>query len=372
MQTASADAQLAEALFRPIEPGGLRLATRIAMAPMSRYKCPDGVPHRAVADYYRRRAENGVSLIITEGTYIDHPTAASYDGVPHFYGEAALEGWSKVRQAIHDAGASVIPQLWHTGSFRQSWMGPVDGIPGVGPSENINSFTNHPEPTRAMTEGDIADVIDAYANAAADAQRLGFDGVEIHGAHGYLIDEFFWERTNRRTDGYGGDRRARARFAVEILRAIRARVGGGFAVSFRYSQWKQQDYKVSLAATPAELAEVLEPLADAGASILHASTRRFWEPAFPHENDLTLAGWTKKLTGLPVIMVGGAGLDRPGLKEALPASLRVLEGPLARNEFDILAVGRALLADPFWALKARDGRIADCTPYSRELLNSLA
>jgi 2,4-dienoyl-CoA reductase-like NADH-dependent reductase (Old Yellow Enzyme family) len=368
----SADATLAEALFRPTDLGGLRLPTRIAMAPMSRYKCPDGVPHEGVADYYRRRAENGVGLIITEATYIAHPTAASYEHVPHFHGDAALAGWAKVRAAVQGAGAKIFPQLWHTGSFRQSWMGPVRGVPGVGPSANTNAFTNHPEPTRVMTEADIAEVIEDYAQAAADAQRLGFDGIELHGAHGYLIDEFFWGRTNRRTDRYGGGRRERTRFAVEIVREIRRRIGPDFPLSFRFSQWKQQDYKVRLGDTPAELADILEPLIEAGVSILHASTRSFWEPGFPDESNLTLAGWTKKLTGLPVIMVGGAGLDRPGLKEALPASLDVLEKPLARGEFDVLAVGRALLADPEWALKARQGRIEDCNPYTKNLLATLA
>ena len=371
MQTGSADAVLAEALFQPADLAGLTLPTRIAMAPMSRYKCPDGVPHQGVVDYYRRRAESCVGLVITEATYIGHPTAPSYEHVPNFFGKAALTGWETVRRAVHDAGARIFPQLWHTGSFRQSWMGPAKGVPGIGPSENTNAFTNHPEPTKAMTDSDIAEVVEAYAQAAADAQRLGFDGVEIHGAHGYLIDEFFWSRTNRRSDRYGGDRRERTRFAVEIIREIRRRTGPDFPVSFRFSQWKQQDYKVRLGETPTELADILEPLVDAGVSILHASTRRFWEPEFPDESELTLAGWTKQLTGLPVIMVGGAGLDRPGLKEAMPASLDVLEKPLKRNDFDVLAVGRALLADPQWAHKAREGRIGDCRPYTKDLLDTL-
>lgn len=371
MRTASAEAATAAALFRPVRLGTLELANRIAMAPMSRYLCPDGVPHDGVAAYYRRRAENGVGLIVTEGTYIGHPTAASYDGVPFFAGDAALDGWAKVRKAVHGAGGRIFPQLWHTGPFRQSWMGPAKGVPGVGPSENLNAFTNHPEPTREMTEADIAEVVDAYARAAADAQRLGFDGVEIHAAHGYLIDEFFWERTNRRSDRYGGGRRERTRFAVEIIREMRRRVGPDFPLSLRFSQWKQQDYATKLAETPGELAEILEPLVDAGLTVLHASARRFWEPAFPAENDMTIAGWTKKIGGLPVIMVGGAGLDRPGLKEALPASLELLEKPLARGEFDVLAVGRALLADPEWVLKARAGELSACRPYTKDLLDAL-
>ncbi|MBX3530188.1 MAG: NADH:flavin oxidoreductase [Rhizobiaceae bacterium] len=372
MLTASADAAIAAGLFRPVRLGSLELKNRIAMAPMSRYLSPGGVPHDGVVDYYRRRAEADVGLIITEGTYIGHPSAATYKHVPNFYGDEALAGWSRVRRAVHDAGGRIFPQLWHTGSFRNSSMGPVEGVPGFGPSENANAYTNHPELSHAMTERDIEEVIDAYAQAAADAQALGFDGVELHGAHGYLIDEFFWDRTNRRGDRWGGDRRERTRFAVEILGAIRQRVGPDFPISLRWSLWKQQDYLAKLADNPRELAEILEPLVDAGVTILHTSTRRFWGPGFPEENDLTLAGWTKKITGLPVIMVGGAGLDRAGIDVVTEvASLDVLEKPLERDEFDVLAVGRALLADPEWAIKAREGRMADCRPYSKALLASL-
>jgi 2,4-dienoyl-CoA reductase-like NADH-dependent reductase (Old Yellow Enzyme family) len=370
-RTPAAEARFAAGLYRPLDAGPLHLANRIAMAPMSRYLCPDGVPHAGVAEYYRRRAANGVGLILTEATYIGHPTAASYAGVPHFAGAAALAGWGRVARAVHSAGGRIFPQLWHTGSFRASSMGPDVGVPGVGPSANANPVAGHDEVTVPLSEAQIVEIIDAYAEAAAQAQRLGFDGIELHAAHGYLIDEFFWDRTNRRTDRWGGDLRQRTRFAVEILRAIRARVGADFPISLRFSQWKQQDYRTRMFATPADLATFLEPLVDAGVSILHASTRRFWEPGFPDEGPMTQAGWTKQLSGLPVIAVGGAGLDRPGLVEALPASLDVLEGPLARGEFDILAVGRALLADAEWPQKVRDGRIADCAPYHKGLLDRL-
>ena len=126
-----------------------------------------------------------------------------------------------------------------------------------------------------------------------------------------------------------------------------------------------------LGETPGELAEVLEPLVDAGVSIMHCSTRRIWEPGFAAEGDVTLAGWTKKITGLPVIAVGGVGLDRPGLNAAEAASLEVIQKPLERNEFDILAVGRALLADPAWALKVRQGRAHEGVGYAKEQLKSL-
>ena len=246
---AEANATPIEALFRPFHSGALSLQSRIAMAPMSRYLCPEGRPHAAVARYYARRAEHGVGLIITEGTYIGHPSAASYDGVPYFAGDA-LAGWRNVRAAVHAAGGRIFPQLWHTGSFRRRGMAPDPATPGFSPSAIVNSASGSDEPAHAMSDRDIADIIASYADAAAAAQELGFDGVEIHAAHGYLIDEFFWATSNRRSDRYNGDVGERTRFAVEIIEAVRRRVGAEFPISLRFSQWKQQDYTAKLAETP--------------------------------------------------------------------------------------------------------------------------
>jgi 2,4-dienoyl-CoA reductase-like NADH-dependent reductase (Old Yellow Enzyme family) len=348
----SADPRLAR-LFELVRIGPLALPNRIVMAPMSRYLCPDGRPHAVVADYCGRRAAAGVGLIITEGTYVPHPSAAAYAGVPWFDGDASA-GWATVVEAVHAAGGRIFPQLWHTGGYRRAGLPPDPDMPGLGPSETGGTLSGSGETTWAMTEREIADVVDAFARAATLALRLGFDGVEIHGAHGYLIDAFLWAETNRRTDLWGGDRRGRTRFACEVVRAIRAVTGAAFPISFRFSQWKQQDYRASLADTPAALADVLEPLADAGVTILHCSTRRLWEPAFADHGPMTLAGWAGRISGLPTIAVGGAGLDRAGLNDAAPTGLDPVLDPLARGEFDLLAVGRALLADPQWAVKIRD------------------
>jgi 2,4-dienoyl-CoA reductase-like NADH-dependent reductase (Old Yellow Enzyme family) len=374
-------------LFTPVECAGLRLPNRVVMAPMSRYFCPDDIPHDAVVSYYARRAAAGVGLIISEATYIPHPSAHSYENVPVFYGEAALAGWKRVIDAVHAAGGRMMPQLWHTGSFRQIGMKPDPSVPGFDASENLNAFENTVHRTRAMTEEDIADVVAAYATAAKSAQDLGFDGVELHGAHGYLIDSFFWRETNRRSDRWGGDIRARMRFGQEIVRAIRRNVGAGFPVSFRWSQFKQQNYKARLAETPAELEDVLGPLVDAGVDIFHASARRFWEPAFRDESPLTIAGWTRKITGKPVIAVGSVGLA--GVASTAKSSPTTidnttiafadsgldgvdrLEELLDAGEFDLIAVGRALLADPEWAAKVREGRLDERRPFAKELLRTL-
>ena len=226
-----------------------------------------------------------------------------------------------------------------------------------------------------LTEREIADIIDAYARGAADAARLGFDGVELHAAHGYLIDQFFWEATNRRTDRYGGDVAGRTRFAVDIVQACRRATGPDFPILLRFSQWKISRYEARLATTPDDLARFLSPLVDAGVDMFHCSTRRFWEPEF-EGSPLTLAGWTKKLAGKPTIAVGSVGLTGDfiswfGGAEAGTRGVEDLISRLDAGEFDLVAVGRALLADSAWALKIREGRASDVRTFTRDLLQTL-
>jgi len=228
-----------------------------------------------------------------------------------------------------------------------------------------------------MTQQDIDDVVKAFAQGAADAKELGFDAVELHGAHGYLIDQFFWEGTNQREDAYGGSLENRSRFALEIIRAVRKAVGPNFPVILRWSQWKQQDYTARLTESPEELESFLVPLSDAGIDIFHCSQRRFWEPEF-EGSELNLAGWTRKVTGKPAITVGSVGLDAdfipvPGevtFREAEPASLDDLERRLQAQEFDLVAVGRALIANPNWVNMVRDNS-DDIQPFRKEHLAEL-
>lgn len=383
-----ADGASSSPLFQPITMGRLALANRVVMAPMSRYFCPEEIPHDDVIQYYARRARGGCGLIITEATYIGHPSAHSYENVPRFYGEVSLAGWKKVVDAVHAEGGKIMPQLWHTGSFREIGMAPDCEVPGFGPSENLNAFENTTHVTKPMTETDIADVIDAYATAAAAAKALGFDGIELHAAHGYLIDTFFWHETNRRDDHWGGETlAARARFGVEVVKAIRQRVGPDFPLSFRWSQFKQQDYRARLAQTPQELETLLVPLSDAGVNIFHASTRRFWEAGFRDLSERTLAGWTRHITGKPVIAVGSVGLagvastakTEPGQVNSSTISfgdsaldgVDQVEAMMAAGEFDMIAVGRAILADPDWADKVREGRLDERIPFEKSLLAQL-
>ncbi|MCS5593717.1 MAG: NADH:flavin oxidoreductase, partial [Porticoccaceae bacterium] len=294
---------------------------------------------------------------------------------PYFHGEARLAGWKKVVDAVHAAGGKIAPQLWHVGAMRRSGTLPEGDVPGFGPSGmNVPGKVNR----HTMTQQDIDDVVKAFAQGAADAKELGFDAVELHGAHGYLIDQFFWEGTNQREDAYGGSLENRSRFALEIIRAVRKAVGPDFPVILRWSQWKQQDYTARLTESPEELESFLVPLSDAGIDIFHCSQRRFWQPEF-EGSELNLAGWTRKITGKPAITVGSVGLDAdfipvPGemtFREAEPASLDDLERRLQSQEFDLVAVGRALIANPSWVNMVRDNNSDDIQPFRKEHLAEL-
>ncbi|WP_306323906.1 MULTISPECIES: NADH:flavin oxidoreductase [unclassified Streptomyces] len=364
----------ADILSRPVTLNGLTVPNRIAMAPMTRMFSPGGVPGDDVRSYYARRAAAGVGLIVTEGTYVGHDSAGDSDRVPRFHGAEQLAGWARVAEDVHAAGGTIVPQLWHIGMVRKPGAAPVAEAPVVGPSGIRVDGTE--DAGRAMTRADLDDVIGAFAQAAEDAERIGFDGVEVHGAHGYLLDQFLWERTNRRGDAYGGDPVARTKFAAEIVAAIRERVSPEFPVIFRYSQWKQEAYDARLAESPEDLEAILAPLTAAGVDVFHASTRRYWLPEFDG-SDLNLAGWTKKLTGKPTITVGSVGLDGDfigaflGQDSALKGIDDLLDS-LERDEFDMVAVGRALLQDPQWAAKVLGGRFDELKPYDAAALKTLS
>lgn len=372
--SAEPTSRAARILSRPTTINGLTVPNRIAMAPMTRAFSPGGIPGADVASYYARRAAAGVGLIVTEGTYVGHESAGQSDSIPRFHGEEQLAGWAKVAEEVHAAGGTIVPQLWHIGMVREQGQPPYADAPAVGPS---GLRIGADEPTgKAMTQLDLDDVIGAFAEAAAAAERIGFDGVELHGAHGYLLDQFLWEGTNRRTDAYGGDPVARTKFAAEIVAAVRETVSPDFPIIFRYSQWKQEAYRARLAETPQELEAVLAPLAAAGVDAFHASTRRYWLPEF-EGSDLNLAGWTKKLTGKTTITVGSVGLDGDFLRgfagEGSPVKgIDDLLDSLEREEFDMVAVGRALLQDPQWAAKVLDGRFEELAPYEASALKSLS
>ena len=350
-----------EILFTPFLHRKINLPTRVVMAPMTRRFAADGIPPPDMAEYYRRRAENDLGLIITEGTVIDDPAAAADSDTPRFFGGAAMRGWKAICRAVHATNCKIIPQLWHVGMAR-----PTDGSapnpqePPIGPS-GIDPITLQ-QTAAPMSRSRIAEVIASFARAAANARRLGFDGVEIQGAHGFLIDQFLWAATNHRSDEYGGDLTRRVRFAREVVQAVRKAVGRHFPILLRLSQWKPEHYQARIAENADELAEIVLPLSEAGVDIFDISTRTYDTPEF-EGSPLTLAGWVRQLTGKPVIAVGSVGVDSRPLTRLLQM--------LGTQQLDLIAIGRALLADHAWARKTRMGAEQTITPFTSQSLGRL-
>lgn len=369
---------MTDPLFQPFACPGLSLRNRIVMAPMGQGKATAGLPNAGYVDYFRKRAEGETGLIISGTAAIDHPLAPFDENEPHLHGPA-LPTWEKIVAAVHESGGRMMPQLGHAGL---QGMAPVPPPwDGLGPSgmwmqgaqigtEPVGEMRGAP-----MTLAEIEAVIAAFVRGAETAQSMGFDGVEIHGAHGFLIDQFLWAHTNRRDDAYGAER---TRFAAEIVGACRAVVGPDFPILFRFSQFKMTDYAARLADTPAALETVLRPLVDAGVTLFDCSQRRFWRPEFDGST-LNLAGWVKKMSGRPTMGGGGVGLEKTSLEygetgvymhvaSASTAHLDDLRERIDRGEFDLVSVGRAILGDPHWARKVRTGATDTLEPYRPEVL----
>jgi 2,4-dienoyl-CoA reductase-like NADH-dependent reductase (Old Yellow Enzyme family) len=275
-----------------------------------------------------------------------------------------------------------MPQLWHAGlminpkiegiyadagKLHANQCGPSGLAGGVGePIERL---------AEPMTQSDIDEVIDAFATAAATAHAMGFDGVELHGAHGYLIDQFLWEATNTRSDEYGGSIERRARFAAEIVAEIRSRTNPDFPIALRFSQWKGHDFGAKLVRTPQELERMLRPIVDAGVDMFDCSQRRYWEPEFL-DSAMNLAGWTQKVTGVPTMTVGSISLNNELMatlmgESAGTAPIDALLEMLTRGDFDLVGIGRSLIANPDWPSIIKEEAWERLQPYTPSLLTAL-
>ena len=356
-------------LFTPFTLNRLTLPNRWVMPAMQRGMCSEGKPSAELAAYYRRRAEGGVGLIIGESAAIDHPSATVQPTSAHI-DASTRDGWARCVDEVGAAGGAMLLQLWHEGALR------TDGE-ALSPSGLA-----HPGRAsgRAATLGELAEIRDGFVRSALIAQEVGATGVEVHAAHGYFLDQFLWHGTNVRDDGYGGpDVAHRARFPAEIVAAIRQACGPAFAITLRFSQWKEADYGARVAQTPDDLATMVGMFREAGVDALHCSNRRFWEGEWDGDRR-NLAGWTKQVSGLPTITVGSVGLDTdvmtvfmeqvdPGARVA--EAIDELEERLAAGEFDLVAVGRALIGDPDFVRKVERRDYAAIRTFSRADLGKL-
>ncbi|NMM09083.1 MAG: alkene reductase [Polaromonas sp.] len=222
-------------LFDTVQAGALQLPNRIVMAPLTRNRAPDAIPTPLMIEYYAQRASAG--LLITEATAISHQ-GQGYSDVPGLYGTEQLDGWKRITEAVHDKGGRIVVQLWHVGRVSHTDLQPHGGKP-VAPSaiaaktktvlikDGVPTFVETSEP-RALDLAELPDIVHSYQAAARNAvETAGFDGVEIHGANGYLLDQFLKSGSNQRTDDYGGSIKNRARLLLEVVRAVTGAIGGG-------------------------------------------------------------------------------------------------------------------------------------------------
>ncbi|MFI6310080.1 12-oxophytodienoate reductase [Nocardia fusca] len=353
----------ADPLFSPLQVGAATIRNRFLLPAMQRgsrnYK-----PTIGMADTLRRTAERGPGVIISEGAAPDHP-AGYWQPAFSILGRDTVDEWGQVARAVLDTGDVVfLMQLWHPGALRLV----VEGVPNPYPDYPALSPSGLVQGGRAngvaMTKQDLQDTKNAYVESALIAQRLGAHGIELHCAHGYLLDLFLWHETNTRKDEYGGDTLVdRASYPVEIISAIRAAAGPEFVISVRFSQWKEVDYGAKIAQTPDELAPFITRLEQAGADVFHVSTRRFDGVAWPDlDPRRSLASWVKTMTDRPVVAIGSVGLSTDLASDVFDNQdpvlqveddiVRVRRG-LAAGDFDVIGVGRAQISNPDFVDRVR-------------------
>lgn len=351
-----------EPFFSPLTVNGLTLRNRFVMPAMQRGWCVGGVPSTNLGDYYAARVRGGAGLIVSEALAIDHPSATGQAAAarlaPH-----TLEAWRRVVGTVKQAGGTIFLQLFHEGALRPEGMSGTLSPSGLAWTGKANGDS--------ASRADLDAIRDSYVRAARSAKALSADGVEIHAAHGFLLDQFCWHETNTREDGLGGaSLRERLAFPVEVIRAVRSEVGPDFVIGWRFSQWKEVDFGAKLFSMPDELRCAINAWEDAGVDLFHASTRRFYQPEWP-TSDLGLAGWTTQVGHSPVITVGSVGIrdllfGLPGEPEGLDphASLGELARRFERGDFALVAVGRAMIGDPDWVNKLRNGDLGKIEPFS--------
>lgn len=357
-------------LFDPLAIKSVTLPNRFVMPPMQRGWSRDGVPDEALANYYRARVIGGAGLIIGESAAIPHPSANGQAAAVNICGDA-IPAWSRIVGAVKDAGGHMLLQLWHEGSMRRQHSGGSHpDAATLGPSGLVWKGRANGRPA---SHDELNRIRDAYVEAALTARAMGADGVELHAAHGFLLDQFCWYETNIRDDEFGGSLMSRFAFPLSVVRAIRAAVGEAFLIGWRFSQWKEVDFGAHVFETPAELAVALKALEAAGVDMLHASTRRYYTPEWPG-SDLGLAGWASTSCSLPVIGIGSVGVrhtlftDEERSADPPDHGLDELVRRFDRGDFALVGVGRAMIADADFVNKIRAGRASEIRPFSREML----
>jgi 2,4-dienoyl-CoA reductase-like NADH-dependent reductase (Old Yellow Enzyme family) len=323
-------------LFSSFQLGPFTLKNRIGVAPMTRMSASgDGIPRQDVLDFLVRRAKNNAALVYTEAIVTDYESAQGYPGQARMTTGRQIDAWRPVVAAMRSHGAVSIMQMFHCG--RMGWPAVNPAARLIAPSpiapKQTNPLTGKPYPVPdEMSHFDIDHVIAGFVETARGAVAAGFDGIEIHGAHGYLISQFLSAYSNHRTDDFGGSVENRYRFAHEIIKAVRQVVPATRLLTFRISNWGIADSDVSLFADKAEYQNIIGRLSKAPIDAISVSTYDHGTPAF--ETGQSMARLTRAVTSLPMLICGKI-FDKASAEKAL-------------KDADIVLSAKSILLNPDW------------------------
>ncbi|MEH7521263.1 NADH:flavin oxidoreductase [Priestia megaterium] len=348
-------------LFKNVTLGNITLNNRIGVAPMARVSATfEGLATTQMVSYYTSFARGGFGLIITEAIYTDDKYSQGYLNNPGLINEEQTQAWKKVVDSVHQAGAKIFAQIMHAGALSQGnrfiheTIGPSTVQPKGKQMEFYEGKGLYRIPKEA-TQQELSEVINGFVNTAKRAKTAGFDGVEIHGANGYLLDQFLTDYTNRRTDEYGGSTENRVRLLVEVSKAVREAVGQDFTLGIRISQGKVNDYNYKWAGKEKDAEIIFSQLGSAGLDFIHVTEYKAWQPAFPKDeetiitnsgldnSDLSLAALAKKY-GKVCVIANGHLEDPVKAKEIIE-----------KGEADIITLGKGALANHDWVNKVKNG-----------------
>jgi len=341
--------------------GSLTVANRTIVAPLTRTSAtPEGLVTQPMVNYYEEFAKGGWGVVYTEAAYIDLAYSQGYNDQPGIANDAQARSWKPVVDACHKAGAPIFMQIFHGGAINQGnyWkVGSIAASPVQPKGEQIDRYGGSGpfQTPREITRDEMRQVVADFASAAKRAVEIGFDGIEVHGANGYLPDQFLTAHTNLRTDEYNGSIENRVKFHVEIMEAVRAAVPDK-PVGVRISETKVNDHTYDWPGGVADAEVIFGKIAATGIDFIHVSAHRGAIPVYGQP--LSLAGLAKKFGGITII--GNGKLHEPELAESL----------LAKGEFDAFAVGKGALADPAWPRKIAMGE--EPIPFDPGMVSPLA
>ncbi|RKL64787.1 NADH:flavin oxidoreductase [Salipaludibacillus neizhouensis] len=336
-------------LFSEFMIGSLELSNRSVVSPMTRTSAqPNGLANERMVQYYSRFARGGFSLIITEGTYPDLTHGQAYENQPGIASEEQAAAWKPVVDAVHNEGGKIFLQIQHAGAIVQynrytNYSLAPSAVKPKGEKLKAHGGSGDYSLPKEISKKEMEAVIESFANAALRAKNIGFDGIEVHGANGYLLDQFHTDYTNLREDEFGGTPENRVRLSVLVLKAIRNKVGNNFVVGIRVSQGKVNDFYHKWKGKEDEAKIIFENLASASLDYIHTTEFEADKPAFG-EHSHTLASLAKKYGNVPVIANGQLG--EPETAEKM----------IGNRETDFVAIGTSALANPDWPNKVKDNQ----------------